>query len=361
MVNEELYEDFREVDSTKKIVKSVLVRVKMKEPCAVISMSGMGKRPIFNVLASYLESEQYHGYKVHIIKVASKEELEKHVFKLEEKFEPNITLIQSSYEEDVSDLIERLNAIREKNYINFVPILLLNLNNSYRSYVKRPQVLVKSMFPILPSPYQDAYKILNRYEIKYDLIIPESIKKQIIHLSGGHTGFMKNLFLISLEEPELLGDTKKLIQHDSIQMWLHNITNDLPYELFREINSKIRRPEVHEVLNKFGFVVDNKPFSPLIKEYIDYMESNLKNNVSIDLLLSNQEKRVFDLFCEKKNEVVSRDEIATAIWEEKASEKYSDWSIDQVVYRVRSKIKKSGLNCKIVTRKKFGFIMEEIE
>jgi DNA-binding winged helix-turn-helix (wHTH) protein len=55
-------------------------------------------------------------------------------------------------------------------------------------------------------------------------------------------------------------------------------------------------------------------------------------------LLTNQEQKTFEILLQKSDSVVSRDEIARAIWGDLWLKKYSDWRIDRLIYLLRRKI-----------------------
>lgn len=72
------------------------------------------------------------------------------------------------------------------------------------------------------------------------------------------------------------------------------------------------------------------------------------NDVPIDRLFSRQEHRVFRLFIEKQGSVISREEIASMIWQVHTEDNYSDWAIDQVVARLRKRLKDLSLSPELI-------------
>ena len=73
--------------------------------------------------------------------------------------------------------------------------------------------------------------------------------------------------------------------------------------------------------------------------------------------LSKGELDTFNILYNKVGEIVSREEMAKVKWKEDADEKYSDWAIDQIIYRLRSKLKKHKVQYRIITKKGRGFIL----
>jgi DNA-binding winged helix-turn-helix (wHTH) protein len=57
--------------------------------------------------------------------------------------------------------------------------------------------------------------------------------------------------------------------------------------------------------------------------------------------------------------IVPRDTVAAAIWGADWEQKYSDWAIDRIAHRVRSKLKKFGpFDTMLKTIKRKGFLFE---
>lgn len=59
----------------------------------------------------------------------------------------------------------------------------------------------------------------------------------------------------------------------------------------------------------------------------------------------------------KKEEIVSRDEVAKSIWDENWTEKYSDWAIDKLMHEIRKKLRLSKTNYNIETINGKGYIL----
>jgi len=62
------------------------------------------------------------------------------------------------------------------------------------------------------------------------------------------------------------------------------------------------------------------------------------SGLDISHLFSYEERSVLLLLISKKNLIVPRDELAKARWGDKWTDQYSDWAIDQAMYRIRKKL-----------------------
>lgn len=60
--------------------------------------------------------------------------------------------------------------------------------------------------------------------------------------------------------------------------------------------------------------------------------------------LTRNEELILRLLIKKKNKLVEREELAEAIWGKMWPEKYSDWAIDRLIFRLRQKLVYFGLD-----------------
>lgn len=73
-----------------------------------------------------------------------------------------------------------------------------------------------------------------------------------------------------------------------------------------------------------------------------------------------QEYHLLVSFLKNPNKVLSRDEIALALWGKDSDEKYSDWAIDQFISQLRKKLEKLGLPAnKLQTIRNRGYRLTE--
>jgi DNA-binding winged helix-turn-helix (wHTH) protein len=90
---------------------------------------------------------------------------------------------------------------------------------------------------------------------------------------------------------------------------------------------------------------------PLLVEYIRTIRSSIHqlqyddvtqhitlNGVPIDNMLSRKERHLLRVLVQKINTVVSRDDVASAIWPHDTETHYSDWAIDQTIARLRKRL-----------------------
>lgn len=87
---------------------------------------------------------------------------------------------------------------------------------------------------------------------------------------------------------------------------------------------------------------------PIFAEYIGSLQRPTKHilftdnslslgGVPIDSMFSPQERSVVQLLVQRMGKIVSRDDVAQAVWGASWREAYSDWAIDQLISRIRKK------------------------
>lgn len=77
--------------------------------------------------------------------------------------------------------------------------------------------------------------------------------------------------------------------------------------------------------------------------------------VPVEEKFTGQEYNVIKFFLEVPGELKTRDEISEILWGGESYEKYSDWAIDQVISKIRKKLKQLGARTKLVTVRGRGY------
>jgi hypothetical protein len=89
----------------------------------------------------------------------------------------------------------------------------------------------------------------------------------------------------------------------------------------------------------------------VVKDRIYAEDKDITNN------FSSAESKFLSLVLTRKREIIPRDEVAKFLWGEAWEDKYSDWAIDRLAYRLRIKMKSLGADPDLLkTAKRKGFI-----
>ncbi|KKQ24184.1 MAG: hypothetical protein US40_C0002G0015 [Candidatus Roizmanbacteria bacterium GW2011_GWC2_37_13] len=233
---------------------------------------------------------------------------------------------------------------------------------------------------------QDAANyLIDRFREKTKTKITHRVKDVLFELCGGHPQLLKYSFNnLRQQGQEFLEDYRKstsyLISHYQLNIVCADIWNFLSEKEKEAIIS----------------VVTTGNFLPSLKESVDYLinlglikkitdqkyqlfgilfEQFIKNKLPKHKLIFNsnnkklyyggqscedkftyQEFKLLTYFITHENELVTRDQVAEAIWGRHYLEKYSDWSIDKSISILRKKLDALGFRSEyLTTLKKRGF------
>lgn len=200
-----------------------------------------------------------------------------------------------------------------------------------------------------------------------DIALPDpSIIKTIAQKAVSDSSFQDSF----LKEEDSL-KLYVMIGKEVLEVRYMKIINNLSSSSLRFILGDISEPT--EYLINSGIVYKDKNtyvllnplfemFVQLNKEKLNGILSTLEGDSStregldsevLDIL-SGKELKIFRLLDSKKGEVVSRDDIAKAIWGDNSESEYSDWALDQSLSRLRSKLRDIGYTHTIKTLKGDG-------
>lgn len=103
---------------------------------------------------------------------------------------------------------------------------------------------------------------------------------------------------------------------------------------------------------KFGYInPEGKLFHPLLEPLIS------KHTKKSESPFSDTESKVLTYLQSRESDIISREDIGRLVWgEEEWEDKYSDWAIGQLIYRLRKKLEYSTSSGKIHTKKGKGFV-----
>ncbi len=99
----------------------------------------------------------------------------------------------------------------------------------------------------------------------------------------------------------------------------------------------------------------NKVFSSLFAQYLTEREEKSE----IDVHFTKKEHRLFTLLEESVGQVRTREEFIEAVWPESVEFGVSDWAIDRLVARVRTKLKQQVSPYEIITIRTRGYTLQK--
>ncbi len=226
-----------------------------------------------------------------------------------------------------------------------------------------------------PAEEKDIEAIYQTYCSRYDKESLNKIKKELLGLTDGYVQFLQ-LGLIVLHErnyPEitadelyelLLNDERFSLQSEEIWESLSTIERDVLRKIVQ--GKDIIEQDIDEAKYLFetGIVKKDsttiKVFSPLFKGYIEILKSQHDVQNKDETEFSKKEHELLNLLLKYKNNVVDRELIIDIVWPEVEPFDVTDWAIDRLVSRLRSKLKTQKSNYRITTVRTRGYKLTEI-
>jgi hypothetical protein len=107
-------------------------------------------------------------------------------------------------------------------------------------------------------------------------------------------------------------------------------------------------------------ILENYILKTLPKVSISVEESQIKiNGVIVNSGFSRKQLRILRYLLGRKNEIVTRDELAKVIWPLNTLDYYTDWALDRIISRLRENIVKLGIGKNLIqTYRKKGYKIE---
>ncbi len=211
------------------------------------------------------------------------------------------------------------------------------------------KMLSSCVITILPHTAHSLQAVFSDYRDWYGKIAGK-LEKSIIQLSGGNPGLLKSLYLLALSNK-----LDKWMSDKSLLARLSRIAEELSLHQRHILLMMNEKPtnahkDVLKDLELYGYIQNNKIFSPLLRQYL------FLTAVESTIVLSQSQKSIFSLL-KTTSGLVSRENIAGALWGDRIQIKYSDWAIDQAIYALRKTLKQHSTGFSIQTKRNQGYAL----
>jgi len=377
----------------KELLNKALLNIKSGEPLSFVGMYDCGKNYLFSLLIEELKTNPI-GIIPMIVDIQDSE-----YRKVLDDLSVEVSLVSQLGSKPVgqSELLTAISRIGEQKKLVFIVNigygiivdkkvfdLFLQLRNRsgwnvniiffantgflFQTSIPSPlfdKVFKKNICPIFPLSPEDGELILHKYENRYEKKVDSTIVEQIIRLSGGNPGFIKGLYLQSIEQ-NLRG--KPNIYDERIFYRIHRLVKELPISyqqlLINFPKHSISEEPAKTFFETFGYTTKHHHiFSTLVELYLHQKQSDkqqlvLKEDIEdiIRTQLTHAEQLIYSCVWKTPNKIVTRDSIAQALWGDSWADKYSDWAIDQCIHTLREKLQKITSLGSIKTKKGEGYI-----
>lgn len=267
-----------------------------------------------------------------------------------------------------------------ENTLNFSVIIFSEKDLTHPKYkvlVDKCSLLFDhiSIFPFYSR--EDAKQFIKYNNSMWSMTLSKKLEDQIIDSCGGYLWLISHIQRFIRDNPDyLFADTLKdkslLMKLESILVKFTVQEQELILRTYDGLITDFdKQTHEYKYLLSIRMIkeISGKPSLgiPLLA-LIAEKEKNLKNielrndrifvsgSEIVDFLTKN-EKKFLMLLLSRQRKTILRDELAKKIWGDSWEEKYSDWAIDRLAFRLREKMKKLGINEKLLkTVKRKGFI-----
>lgn len=239
------------------------------------------------------------------------------------------------------------------------------------SVFTRPSLSVfsKDLY-IKPAKEEDAKTIFKTYKDRYKLSLSGSEDKILLETVDGYVQYLQ-LALIYLHEKKSLIKTKNeffqsLSKDEEIGLQSEELWESLEQQekvVITKIikNEKVTKEERDEAkyLWDTGLLIDSKVFSPLFEYYVKEMEKKSSGNSNGAVEFTKKENLLFNYLLDNINLICEREQIVEKVWPEVEALGVSDWAIDRLIARVRSRLKLQKSQYEIQTVRTRGYKLVE--
>lgn len=240
-------------------------------------------------------------------------------------------------------------------------------------FEKKYLTLFSHKLYIKPANETDTKVIFETFQKKYNLDLDAKLTTQILLLSGGHVQYLQLTLIIltsKMKEGAVpVGNLLTLIVSDErINLLCEEIWESLT-GVEQEVLKKIRGgKKVSEDDKKnaqylwdTGIVAakDSRAaiFNGLFESYL--ASSNSPKEVDSAVDFTKKENLLFKMLLDNRGEVCEREAIINTVWPEYEEVGVSDWTIDRLVARLRTKLKLQNSNYSIKTVRTRGYRLVE--
>lgn len=231
---------------------------------------------------------------------------------------------------------------------------------------------VLSMKPANP---QDTKIIYDTYKRRYSLSLSREIENELLRLANGYVQYLQLALIILNEKKEslpqsaselfevLCGDERIMLQSEELWESLTKEEKDVLMKVAQGESVTAEEKIKAAYLWDCGFVTElngeQRLFSELFAKYLKNHDEVKQDNHMVHF--SKKEHLLYTLLEQHLGEICEREKIVETVWPEYSEFGVSDWAIDRLVARVRSKLKQQKSPYEIVTIRTRGYKLAPLE
>jgi DNA-binding winged helix-turn-helix (wHTH) protein len=269
----------------------------------------------------------------------------------------------------------------------FLMIKVPDTQDYYYSWSELGEVILQNLVYEHLRQGEDVTRLISEFSSEYKTPISDTNLKTIIEVCGGHPYSIKvairilrdNASMDSTDYRKNLTDNFELRsiatgiyekRSENEKKLLAMIVQDQP--LLQEENKTLAILLALGLVEKNGdqLTLYSELFAQSIKRTAHKIENDGVNKTlsfdertggilfggkTVEESFTRQEYSILALFLKNPGKVLTRDELGDVLWGESNYEKYSDWAIDQLMSKLRKKLKEIGVDIEIATLRGRGY------
>jgi|SRR5581483_9855043 len=222
---------------------------------------------------------------------------------------------------------------------------------------------------IKPAKTADVLSVYETFKHKYRLKTAKGLEKKLFALCDGYIQYLQLALIILHEQKRIIeseDELKELLFRDeritlqSEELWESLTDDEKKVLLFSISNKKLLDKDKRKAKYLFDTgILDEKGtvFSELFLEFLKVKEKETKESLGE---LSKKEHTLFTLLQKQGDGICERELIVQEVWSEVEAFGVSDWAIDRLVARLRSKLKLQKSEFEIQTIKTRGYKLVKV-
>ncbi len=220
---------------------------------------------------------------------------------------------------------------------------------------------------IKPEKRRDFEIIFKSLVSRYQLKVSDKLEQELWELCGGHVQYLHLAAIVLAKKDAKDGIFEVLSADERIKYLAEEIWESLT-EIEQQVLAKVINGEKLAEADRqqgvylwdCGIVgVNDKVFGKLFKDSLKKYQNGKTNGSDDKVEFTKKEHMLYNFLLEHVGEICEREAIIEAVWSEIEDLGVSDWTIDRLVARLRTKLKKQGSKYSVVTVKTRGYKLTE--
>lgn len=244
----------------------------------------------------------------------------------------------------------------------------------------KPDIFMKASLSLFahtlyvkPANKKDMHIIYDAFKKNYELFLPTHLEQALFSIVAGNVQYLQlSLIILNEHKGKEINTKEELFELAAKDERITLQSEELWESLQKGEKDVLTKIQIGNVLIeqdkiqasylwKTGFLKNGVGgrdiiFSQLLEDYISHRDERVPQTNHV-IHFSKKEHMLFSILHSHLDQICEREEIAQGVWPEYKEFAVSDWAIDRLVARVRSKLKQQKNEYEIITIRTRGYKM----